>query len=373
MTHTLRLSCLAVLSVCAAGVHAQAPAVAASNVSLYGVIDASVEHVSKVGAAGTGLTRMPSITGTVPSRIGFRGTEDLGGGLRAAFTLEQGFAPGSGVLGQGGRVFGRQAHVGVAGSWGSVTLGRQYTMLFWSVLDSDVLGPNIYSAGSLDSYIPNARADKSLGYRGTFNGVTVGATYSLGRDAVNAGPSPAGTNCPGELAGDTKACREWSALLKYDQPAWGAALAIDEITGGPAAFAGLTSSALNDTRVVLNGYARFGDAKVGAGLIRRTNDGSVATPKSDLLYLGVTYNLSPVVVLDAEYFRLKFKNSANRASMLAARATYSLSRRTALYATMGSISNDGSLAVSVSSGAPGSAPVAGGSQTGVALGVRHSF
>jgi predicted porin len=348
-------------------------ACAQANVAIYGIVDSAVEHVTNVGATGGGLTRMPSLSGSVPSRLGFRGTEDLGGGLRALFTLEMGIAPDSGTLNQGGRAFGRQSFVGLAGPWGSVTLGRQYTMLFWSLLDADVLGPHLHGMGSLDSYVPNARADNSVAYRGTFSGFTLGATYSLGRDVANAGPSPSGTNCAGESATDKKACREWSALVKYDAPAWGAALAIDELRGGTGAFAGLTSSAMKDTRVSVNGYAKLGDGKLGAGLIRRDNDASVATPRSDLWYLGASYNLSPQWGLDGELMRLKFKGSANEAKLAVLRATYNLSKRTAVYASAARIDNDGALALSVSGGQTGSNPVAGGGQTGLAVGIRHAF
>jgi predicted porin len=348
-------------------------AAAQSSVTIYGVMDASVEHVSNVGASSDGLTRMPSLTGSVPSRLGFRGTEDLGGGLQGLFTLEMGLAPDSGTLNQGGRAFGRQSFVGLTGPWGSVTLGRQYTMLFWSILDADILGPNIYGSSSLDSYIPNARADNSVAYRGTFSGFTLGSTYSLGRDAVNAGPSPSGTNCAGESGADKKACREWSALVKYDAPAWGAALAVDEMRGGAGAFAGLVRSAMKDTRLSANGYAKLGAFKLGAGVIRRDNEASVATPRSELVYLGAAYTVSPQLVVDGELFRLKFKGSANKSTMAAVRATYNFSKRTAFYATAGRINNDGASALSVSSGQSASNPIAGGSQTAVAMGFRHSF
>lgn len=365
-THWIACACLA-----ASGA-AQAQG-AASSVTIYGVIDASIEHVSNTGPSGEGLTRAPALTGSAPSRFGFRGSEDLGGGLKAVFTLESGFSPDTGVLNQGSRLFGRQAFVGLSGPWGTVTLGRQYTMLFHSILESDILGPNLYSSGSLDSYIPNARSDNTIAYRGSFSGVTLGATYSLGRDAVNAGPSPAGTNCAGESAADSRACRGWSALVKYDTPSWGSALAVDEIRGGPGAFAGLTSSAMTDRRVSANGYVKMGSLKIAGGLIRRTNGASPATPKSDLWYLGAAYQLSPTWVVDGELFRLQVKDSANRANLAAVRASYLLSRRTAVYATVGAIQNHGTLALSVSGGQPGGAPVAGGSQTGVAFGMRHSF
>jgi predicted porin len=70
-----------------------------------------------VDAAGHGATRVPSLTGSLPSRLGFRGTEDLGNGLAAVFTLESGYNQDVGTLGQGGRLFGRQAWVGLRGNW----------------------------------------------------------------------------------------------------------------------------------------------------------------------------------------------------------------------------------------------------------------
>lgn len=357
----------AVTAVAATAVYAQN-----SSVAIYGLIDTGVEYVTNVGATGGNLTRMPSNTATLPSRIGFRGTEDLGGGLKAVFTLENGFGADTGTLGQGGRLFGRQAFVGLSDSWGTVSLGRQYTMLFWSTLDADLLGPNIYSSSSIDSYIPNARADNAIGYRGTFGGLTIGATYSLGRDTVNAGPSPAGTNCAGENAADSKACREWSAMAKYDTAGWGVAAGYDRMNGGPGAFAGLTSSSLSDSRATLNGYMKFGQAKLAGGVIRRNNEAS-ATPKSDLYFVGASYAFTPAFTLDGEVFKLDTKDSPNDATLLALRGTYSFSKRTAAYVTAGHISNGGTLNLSVSAGAAGSNPAAGASQTGLMIGMRHAF
>lgn len=352
---------------------AAAGAAQAQGVTIYGLIDASVEHLTHVGAAGSSVTRMPGLTGSLPSRLGFRGSEDLGGGLKAVFTLEQGIGVDSGTLNQGGRSFGRQAFVGLQGPWGSVTLGRQYSMLYWSQLDADILGPGAYGSGSLDSYLPNARVDNAIAYRGSFSGFTVGATFSPGRDAVNAGPSPSGTNCAGENADDRQACRQWSALAKYDAATWGVALAVDEIRGGTGAFAGLVRSDLKDRRATVAGWARFDALKLGAGLIDRRNDASTTTPRSRLWYVGASYAVTPAIALDAEAFKLDYQHSANQATLLALRATYSLSKRTALYATAGHIANDGTLALGVSNAAAGNGPAAGESQTGVSLGMRHAF
>jgi predicted porin len=352
----------------------------AQNATLYGMIDVGIESVSNVANVGS-INRMPSNTGILPSRLGVRGKEDLGDGLSAVFTLEMGFAPDTGASGQGGRLFGRQSTVGFSGDWGALTFGRQWTMLFWSVLDSDIVGPSVYGLGSLDSYIPNSRIDNSIAYKGKFGNVTLGGTYSLGRDTVNAGPSPAGTNCAGESGADSQACREWSALLKYDTANWGAALGYDSLNGRTPANAtdvllpaGLTSSAKSDARLMVNGYLKLSDLKLAGGVIRRTNDGSATKPKSDLWYVGASYPLSASWSIDGTYAKLGYKDIANfDSSLIAVRSLYKMSKRTTLYAQLGKIDNDSLSNVSVSGGAPGSNPALGDSQTGLMLGVNHTF
>ncbi|WP_416049134.1 porin [Cupriavidus basilensis] len=345
---------------------------AQSTVTLYGVVDTGIEYVNNVGAAKDNVARMNTLTGTVPSRWGIRGTEDLGGGLKSLFVLESGFAPDSGTSNQGARLFGRQALVGLSGPWGQVALGRQYTMLFWATLDPDILGPNVYGSGSLDSYLPNARADNAVSYKGTFGGFTVGATYSFGRDTVNAGPSPAGTNCAGENAADSKQCREWSALLQYDNKWWGVAAAYDSLRGGPGAFGGLTKSSQTDDRLSLNGYVLLSKTKMGLGVIRRDNDGS-PTPRSDLWYAGLAYDITPAFTLAGQVYYLKYHNSDNKAMLYALRGTYAFSKRTSVYATAGFIDNGGQLALSVSGAQTGSNPKPGGNQLGTMIGIKHTF
>ena len=95
-----------------AGMGASA-AMAQSNVTVYGLLDTGLVHVTNVNAAGDSVTKMPSLTGSFPSRIGFRGVEDLGGGLQVVFTLESGLALDTGTSQQGNRLFGRQASVGL--------------------------------------------------------------------------------------------------------------------------------------------------------------------------------------------------------------------------------------------------------------------
>jgi predicted porin len=359
---------------------AQAPA-APSAVTIYGLIDTGVEFIDKVGPAGNTLTRMPTNTSAVPSRLGFRGQEALGDGLSAIFTLEMGLLVDSGTLGQGGRGFGRQSFVGLSGPWGSVTLGRQYSMLFWSLLDADLIGPGVYGMGSFDPYVPNARSDNTVAWRGRFGGLNLGAAYSTGRDVVNAGPSPAGTNCAGESSTDRQACRAWSVLAKYDAAGWGAAAALDRQHGRTPAsaadpvFGGLTSSGRSDTRLSVNGYVKLGSAaRIGAGLLQRDNDGNPAVKKSRLWYVGATTPLADLLTLDAALMTQRYSASSQRnATLLAARLNYQFSKRTATYLQVARMANNSLSALSVSGGAPGSAPAAGVDQNGISVGLRHAF
>ncbi|PTB20526.1 porin [Trinickia symbiotica] len=97
---------------------------AQSSVTLYGLIDAGITYANNSG----GHSLWQESNGAInSSRWGLRGAEDLGGGLKAIFTLENGFSIANGTLGQQGREFGRQAFVGLSSDqFGAVTLGRQY-------------------------------------------------------------------------------------------------------------------------------------------------------------------------------------------------------------------------------------------------------
>lgn len=346
-------------------------AAAQTGVTIYGVIDTAVEHLSNASASGGNLTRMPSLAGGMyPSRIGLRGTEDLGGGLAAIFTLENGFQPDTGALNQGGRLFGRQAWVGLAGTWGAVTAGRTYSMLFLSSADTDIIGPAMYGLGALDQYLPNARHDNSLSYKGTFDGITLGSTYSFGRDTSAVG-GPAATNCAGEVAGNSQACRQYSVMVKYDVPkVWGVVAAYERMNGNTGAANGLSSSNLTDSRLHVGAYANVADWRFGGGVYRRNNQGSTTQPRSDLMYVGASYRFTPQFALDGQIARLDVKNSANDATQFLLRGVYDLSKRSSLYLMVGRINNNGASAISLSAGGT---VATGGSQNGLITGIKHSF
>lgn len=172
-------------------------AAAVAGAALTGVIgSASAQSVTVFGQVDAGVQREKNPTGSVSrlvsggrsaSRLGFRGTEDLGDGLSAVFMLEQGINADAGTLGQGGRGFGRQAYVGLRGAWGALALGRVAT--FGSGTGSfDMLGPidpfstawGIAGMGTTMSTATGLRVDNTVLYQSPdISGFQAGVLHSL--------------------------------------------------------------------------------------------------------------------------------------------------------------------------------------------------
>jgi predicted porin len=358
----------------------------AQSVTLYGIVDTGVEYINHANPAGHSIVRMPPLTGEIPSRWGIKGNEPLGGGYAAIFTLESGFTTGTGTSNQGGRLFGRQAWVGIDSPYGTFTLGRQYSMLLWASLAADFFGPNIYGTSSLDTWLAAPRDDNSVAYKKTFKGFTVGASYSFGRDASpnNASNTPGEGNCAGSIPGNATACREWSAMLEYDSSHWGAAAAYDRQNGGPGSavnlFNGLTplpfvNSGDRDSRLLLDAYAKFD--KILVGLLWVNRNVRVSSPiaqtiVSNQFALEAQYRITPALSVDGMAQYIADRPQSTHALMENVRMTYALSVRTAVYAQLAFLQNSRNAAYDISS-AGGATPGKGVNQTAAMLGVRHSF
>jgi predicted porin len=361
--------CSAVALMCGiAAASATTAATAQTSVQIYGIVDSGLARMTNANNAGDSVTKVPSLTSSFPSRIGFRGTEDLGGGLQAFFVLENGLAMDTGIQQQGGRLFGRAANVGLKGAWGTLTLGRQQNMTYISGLKTDVLGPHLFAIGSIDPYLPNARSDNAIGYMGNFGGFVLGATYSFGRDASAAG-GPAATNCGGEVPGNSRACRQYTGLIGYETKAFGLNASYDRMYGNTGAAGGLTSSANTDIRATVNGYLMLGPTKLGGGVIARELNAAAGQTESNLVYFGASHPIGAFTV-DAQVARRDTKNSESDVDMLVARLTYAMSKRTFVYTAIGRMDNDGSSAVALDAG--GTVGV-GLAQNGVMVGLRHHF
>lgn len=180
-----RIIAACVVTVSVPAVHAQ------SSVSLYGIIDEGFEAISNApvagGKSGGRLFRLDANNGLNGSRWGFKGSEDLGGGLTAVFQLENGFELNTGSLAQGGDEFGRQAFVGFSSErYGTLTLGRQYDPVIdfvgpYEFGDSNLGSDHAAHPGDLDNFNFTRRQNNSVKYRSpTYGGLTLEGLYSFG-------------------------------------------------------------------------------------------------------------------------------------------------------------------------------------------------
>ena len=126
----------------------------------------------------------------------------------------------------------------------------------------------------------------------------------------------------------------------------------------------------------MSAWAQYAGAKIGLGWLgRRVVTDSPALPdaRSDLFFVGASYFVTPAFIFDGEVYRIVNADHDTRATMGTLRTTYLLSKRTAVYAQGSYLANSAKARYSVSGGGGGTTPAAGAGQTGVMIGVRHSF
>ncbi|OGB27510.1 MAG: hypothetical protein A3I66_06405 [Burkholderiales bacterium RIFCSPLOWO2_02_FULL_57_36] len=321
---------------------------AQTNVTVYGVVDAGLTYANngtaKTTALGSGL-----LSG---SRLGFRGTENLGGGLSAIFTLENGFNVDDGSLGQG-RLFGRQAFVGLTGSFGAVKLGRQYHPLrnALNTIDPFNLG-NIGTASNIFN-VYGDRGDNTINYStpklGGFKGELA---YSLG-----------------EVAGSSSIGRQAGLSAGYAAGPFNVILAHHDQNQQAAGVA------TGDSRTtLLGGTYDFRVVKLHAAyaLNKGSTAAGVKNVDRDEAMIGVSVPLGAGKIL-ASYILRRDDMGANRdAEQLALGYIYSLSKRTNLYTSVARINNEAAASVNAG-GFAGGAGVAGTDRSTFSVGVRHSF
>jgi len=344
------LLALAVLGTFAGAASAQ------SSVTIWGVVDLSANSIKN----GSTTTKQLSSSQLTTNRLGFRGVEDLGGGLKASFWLEAGMSNDDGTVGGSNGLtsvmFNRRSTVSLASNFGEIRAGRDYEPTFWNFIYFDVNGAaglgqgfNLYSTlgTGLDAKA-SARANNTIGYLlpsglgGVYGQIQVGAPEGVSGQKYQGG------------------------RLGY------AAGPIDV-----AAAYGVTKIFGNSDYKVANFGASydFGMAKI-YGLYDRNTWGTAKQ---------TVYELSVGVPVGAGEFRAVYGRSdlsgtanvvggasidANDSKLYSLGYVYNLSKRTALYTTYGRISNSGTAALVVQA-APGSA--AGTTSTGYNFGLRHSF
>lgn len=343
-------------------------AFAQSSVTLFGTVDQAATYIN-----GSDNWSGLQSGGNMDSRIGFRGTEDLGAGLKAQFWLESGILAdtGSGDSG-GGLDFKRRATVGLLGNFGEIRLGRDESAAYRTMKNFDVFNnAGIGGARMWDNNLPvlapldydSRRKDNSISYYSpNWGGFNFGVNYGFGE-------RPTDTWENGSY---------WGASLGYDNGPWSAALTAEQqnnilvpLPGAPADV-GFKDRAYS----VGLGYD-FGRMKVsGAYRQNRVESDTTDRLKGNSYMLGVAAPVGAVGVVKASYNRYEREVDAAGTELKADHFSlgyeHNLSKRTALYGTYSYLKNK-------EGAAPGNLSLGGipvdedGKQHGIQLGVRHSF
>lgn len=278
------LLALAVLGAFAGAASAQ------SSVTLYGKLD--------LGFAKAAGSADKQVADGSRSRVGFRGVEDLGGGLKALFQFEHRFNPDDGTVTNAAFWHGIST-VGLGGSFGTVNLGRQYTAAF--SLATDVIDPfgGYTVAGlrdeSLTKSVARLRTDNSVRYDGAFGGLKVAADIA---------ETPAGG-----------VDRPYSVAAQYAAGPFMVAASYDNPTGA------------NDNLATLGGSYTFGPAKVSLGIGRGDNDSNVRVKQA---LAGVTVSVGAAGQVLAGYAQEEV-GTADATKKVSLGYRHNLSKRTQLY------------------------------------------
>lgn len=326
-------------------------AFAQSSVTVYGVVDASIESIKGVDS----ITRVTS-DNYASSRLGFRGVEDLGGGLKGKFVLEASLKTDTGAHDQS-RFWGRAAWVGVEGGFGELRLGRQDSSIGALAGNTNILGAQDYD---------------DLKFAGTFGGDTYrrvdnAITYLLPKfvDGLSAQVQYS-TNASGDENDDNRG-QGWGFSVQYAGGPFGAGIGyIDTKQTGNADN--------DDTGLLVYGSYDFGAAKLTAYYNKDERDLVTQPATYDDrsvfgLKVGVPFGSSFVLTAGVSKVQnVAFVENAD-ATVVAIKGAYSLSKRTALYGLITHVDNDDTSNLGVAKQVPG----AGEKSHGIAFGVRHTF
>lgn len=347
--HPMKQSLLAaaVLGACIGQASAQ------TNVNVYGRVVAGVDYSTNVSTDGvTSGSRLGAASnqwGT--SMFGFRGSEDLGGGLKAIFNLESGFSSNNGAT-NSAALFNRFAYVGLSGTFGTVKLGN-FLSISNDVWHIDPLGQQWLGSASLVKGRSWNGAANSVQYESpNMNGFTVNTQYSFG-----------------EKAGSSSASSKGGVSLAYVQPAFSVRAIYDVAHDAAGGYSDIYNTS---KELTLGGTLTLGDAKLFAAYQNLSApDAAAAAPsKAKHYWVGVNYQTTPALQLIGAAYHVAPNNGAGSANLYAIGANYSLSKRTLLYTTVGTVQNGANATFSERYWEP---HVAGQNQTSVYAGISHSF
>lgn len=319
---------------------------AQSSVTLYGIVDASVAREDTDSAAGSRTVLASGNQST--SRFGFKGTEDIGNGLKAVFNLEAGANVDTGM--GDSALFGRRAVVGLEGSFGGILLGREYTPAADVANATDINGQGFYGSNlsSFGTGRLTRRISNSVNYRSgnAMGGFKFGAAIGLGEVAT--GPSK-----------DLKAIS-----LAYAEG--------NLYVGG--AYQTFANVASGDDKEFIAGLAyKFSNFELRTNYMNADPEGINNEYESTSLGLSYTAGANKFF---GNIQRNELETGA-KGNLFSLAYSYTLSKRTNVYASYAAMKNNATGAFGIYSAGsnviPTGAGSAGADPSAFAIGVRHSF
>jgi predicted porin len=313
---------------------------AQSNVSIYGIMDAAVS------SEDNGVDRHTVINSgnQSSSRIGFRGTEELGGGMKAMFNIEAGVSIDTGNADSA--LFGRRSVVGLEGDFGSVTVGREYTPIAAVAGATDITGQGLYGSNlSAFNYLTR-RESNSVNYKSvSMSGFKLDAVYGAGEKTT--GPS-------NDLKG---------VALEY--------------ANGPVYFGAGYHTLKNAVDGSAKEYA-FGTAYTMGDLVFMANYLAADPVGADNKFSQVNLGASKAFEANTFYVNLQQNKIGNGAkgNAFTLGYTYALSKRTNVYTSYASMRNNALATFALNASSTKVAPPAaalGADPSTFTVGIRHKF
>lgn len=328
---------------------------AQSSVTLYGRVVAGVDYQSNVydpatGGSGSLWRAVGNQWGT--SMLGFKGEEDLGGGLHALFTLESGFSIDDAKF-NGAGFFNRRTFVGLRSGWGTLKLGKDLSIsdAHWAL---DPTGQQFIGSATLVRGRNWGGHDNMISYETpSWGGLRVLALTGLGEQPQGA-----------------SRLRKDALSVSYTAPTFELRAIYDVARDANGRFSDLYTTSRNLT---LGGTITLSALKLFAGYEQLSApDSAAGVPnKARQYWMGARYKVSGPLTLIGAGYRTTVNNGGGSANLFMAGADYALSKRTLLYASVGNVRNGGNANFSVET--TNNNPAPGGSQTGFYVGMAHSF
>lgn len=362
-----------------AAVAVSGAAFAQSSVTVFGVVDSAVSYVN-----GQDNWSGLNSGGNQTSRLGFRGVEDLGGGLKANFWLEAGILADTGSGNSGyskpegategsGLAFKRRATVGLSGNFGEVRMGRELTAAYNATSRYDVFGQVGFGASKLwadtgligDS--TTQRVSNMVTYLSPdFSGFRANLNYGFGEDKDAQQPTKFSNS----------ASRYLGAGVTYDNGPLSLGLGLERRNDGAAT--GTLGDAYDVNAWSLGGSYNFGVAKLAAAYRNSEAKYDVFKDKTKGYYVGVSAPVGAAGEVKASYNR--YEVSSNEAGFPKLKAdhfalgyVHNMSKRTAVYGTYAYIKNKNVDGVNLGATLGNGGLKDSGKQQAIQVGVRHAF